>query len=108
MFSQSLLNIIAYFGGTILGLQMIPQIIKVYKTKSSTDLSYAFLSLNIIGLLCMATYGISNGYKPIYIPILFSITNTICLLYLKIYYESKFFKDQRNPIPNQQMILDEA
>lgn len=108
MFSQFFLNLIAYFGGTILGLQMIPQIIKVYKTKSSADLSYAFLSLNIIGLLCMATYGISNDDKPIYIPVLFSIINTICLLNLKIYYESNFFKDQKNPIPNQQRNLDEA
>ena len=107
MFNQLSLSIIAYSGGTILGLQMIPQIIRVYMTKSSSDISYVFLFLNILGLVCMAIYGISNDDKPIYIPILFSITNTICLVSLKIYYEI-FFTGLQNQISDRQTILDEV
>ena len=80
---MSIFDIVAYVGGTVLGLQMIPQIWKVHRSESASDLSYLFLVLNLFGLLCMATYGIHRKEQPLYVPIVFSIVTTVILIALK-------------------------
>jgi len=75
-----------YFGGCILSLQFIPQIYKIYKTKSVKDLSFVFLIMNIIGLCLMMSYSIYENQKPIYIPLTISLFNTFIVLFMLIYY----------------------
>ena len=40
-----IINCIGFIGGSILGLQLIPQIYKAYKTKSTNDISTFFFCL---------------------------------------------------------------
>lgn len=56
-----IINCIGFIGGSILGLQLIPQIYKAYKTKSTNDISTFFLLMNIVGLTLMTTYGVCNN-----------------------------------------------
>jgi MtN3 and saliva related transmembrane protein len=78
-----------YFGGLLLSVQMIPQIIKVGRTMSAKDLSYVYLMLNLVGLQSMAIYGIIENDKPLYIPAGVSGMNTVMLLILKILCDRK-------------------
>jgi len=48
-----------------------------------------FLLFNAIGLSCMCFYGISNNDKPLYVPVSFSLINTMIIIVLKLYYENK-------------------
>jgi uncharacterized protein with PQ loop repeat len=82
-------SIVGYFGGFLLSVQMIPQIFKVIKSHSAADLSYVYLSLNLIGLQCMAMYGIYQNEKPLYIPAGVSSLNTMMLVSLKMKYDNK-------------------
>ena len=82
-------SIFGYFGGLLLSIQMIPQIIKVSKTKSAGDLSYVYLTLNLIGLQSLAIYGILENEKPLYIPAGVSGMNTVMLLILKSVYDDR-------------------
>ena len=59
---------IGYVGGALLSVQLFPQIHKVIRTKSSKDLSFQFLGLNIMGLLCMTIYGLLNNDTPFTLP----------------------------------------
>ena len=86
---DNLFDVIAYIGGCILAFQMIPQIYKIIKYKSAKDISYVFLFLNMIGLLCMCTYGIHNNDKPLYITTSFSLVNTFIILIVKLYYDNR-------------------
>lgn len=78
---------LAFFGGGILSINMLPQIYKVYKSKSSNDLSYFTIFLNIIGLTSVGIYAISLHDISLYVPIFISLFNSFTLLGLKSYYE---------------------
>jgi MtN3 and saliva related transmembrane protein len=77
-----IINCIGFIGGSILGLQLIPQIYKAYKTKSTNDISTFFLLMNIVGLTLMTTYGICNNDMPLYLPTSISLMNSFILLLL--------------------------
>jgi MtN3 and saliva related transmembrane protein len=76
------IDMIGYIGGTVLGLQLIPQIYKAYKTKSTGDISIFFLAMNIVGLGFMTTYGLCNDDMPLYIPTSVSLINSIFLFFM--------------------------
>jgi len=79
-------EVLGYSGGIILSVQMIPQILKIVKTKSTKDISTSFLILNISGLSLMTSYGIIRNDSPLYIPTSISLFMTIIVLILKIIY----------------------
>lgn len=81
------LNSVAYIGGIILALQIIPQMIKIYQSKSASDLSYIFMFLNILGLSMMFVYALNNNDRPLYVTSGISIINTLFLVYMKYYYD---------------------
>ena len=80
-----IIDCIGFIGGSILGLQLIPQIYKAYKTKSTNDISTFFLLMNITGLLLMTTYGVFNNDMPLYVPTSISLINSMILLLLVKY-----------------------
>ena len=79
-------EVLGYFGGTILSIQMLPQIYKIVTTKSVVDISLNFLLLNLLGLVCMTGYGIIRKDMPLYIPTSISTLNTVIVLILKLTY----------------------
>lgn len=84
-----IVDTIGYVGGALLAVQLFPQIYKVIRTKSSKDLSFPFLGLNITGLLCMTMYGLLNNDIPLYAPAIISLVNTILLFGCAWYYHEK-------------------
>ena len=77
-----IIDCIGFIGGSILGIQLIPQIYKAYKTQSTNDISTFFLLMNIVGLTLMTTYGICNNDMPLYLPTSISLMNSLILLLL--------------------------
>ena len=76
---MEMISLIGYAGGTILGIQLIPQIHKVIKNKKADDISKTFIVLNFTGLSLMSIYGILDSNPPIYIPTIVSCVNTAVL-----------------------------
>jgi len=83
-------EVLGYTGGILLSLQLIPQIIQIIKTRSAKDLSTSFLCINLVGLSCTCLFGILQNNPPLYIPLIFSVTVTIIILFLKLYFDSKY------------------
>jgi MtN3 and saliva related transmembrane protein len=79
---------LAYTGGAILGLQIIPQIVKIYQTRSAKDLSYLFMLSNIVGVAFMFVYGFVNGDHPLYITTGASVTSMIVAISMKLWADS--------------------
>lgn len=92
------IDIIGYVGGSILGIQLIPQIVKVYKTKSGEDISLFFLFLNILGLGLMTTYGILIHKLPLCIPTGISLVNSIILLLLILKYRTQLKNNEEENV----------
>ena len=76
----------SYIGGSLLALQLIPQIIKTWYQKNADNLSIIYLLLNISGLGCMGMYGYLINDMSLSLPIGISLINTCILLLLKIYF----------------------
>lgn len=82
------IELFSYIGGGILCVNIWPQIYKVHITKSSKDLSYYTIILNIIGLLLMSIYGFFKRDLSLFIPISISLISSVVLLFLKLRIEN--------------------
>lgn len=77
----------AYTGATMFAFHMIPQIVKVSKTKSAKDLSYLCLFLNIIAMCLLSVYGFHIRDKPLYLTTGMCFMNAVFVVLLKVYYD---------------------
>jgi len=80
-------TIAGYLGSSILAVQLIPQIVKSYKSKSTQDLSYTMLFLNIIGLTLITSYNTSIKAYPNVGGAIFSVGVSISLMMMKMVFE---------------------
>ena len=76
-------DVFGYLGMVCLTITLIPQLVKVYRTKRAEDLSYIFLLLNVFTCICFLTYGIILNEIPLIIANTIVITQTIVLILLK-------------------------
>lgn len=81
------LDFLGYAGGTLLSLQMVPQIIKVHRQRDASQLSLGFMMCNWVGLSCMTAYGVVNQDPPLYVPTGISLFNTCILIFQKFVYD---------------------
>jgi len=82
-----MIEVIGFLASIFVASSFIPQIIKSWKTKSTKDLSYTLMLLNLIGQILFIIYGLFIGSIPlIFTGIVISIF-AISLLILKIKYK---------------------
>ncbi len=82
-------EIIGFLAATLTTVAFIPQVMKIYKTNHTADLSLATFSMFTTGVFCWLIYGLYlNSY-----PMIFANTITFGLaLYILI----KIFKNRKN------------
>lgn len=83
------IDILAFIGGILLSLCLVPQIYKTYKTKDVENLSIYWQILYIIGLSMSMVYMFVNKLYPILIPNLIELFFIILLTVMKIIYDKK-------------------
>lgn len=69
-------QIIGYSGALISSISFLPQVIKLWKTKSGKDLSMVTLSFLTVNALLWTVYGVMKDAKPLW------ITNLLMLIML--------------------------
>lgn len=82
-------NVLGLLGSFVISAALVPQIIKVYTTKSARDISRNFQLLYVLGLIMIIIYGIGEGLWPIYIPCALELVGGLALLIMKFYYDGK-------------------
>ena len=80
-------SIFGYCGGALLSVNLIPQIYKALRTKSTRDLSWIMLCLNTTGSILYGTYGILVKSPPVYSTIGVTLLQTLVLALLKCVYD---------------------
>ena len=90
-----------YFTGAIIVIKMIPQIIRVFKTKSTKDISLFFLILGLVGTASAFTYGLLIDEWPIMVRSVVTCCQILIILIAKIYYDKQEDMRAKNVIPNQ-------
>lgn len=84
-------DIFGWIGGILIITVNIPQLVKLYRTKSGDDLSYYTLVLTIIGGIFFLVYGILLNKLPIIVSNVIIILIALIILFLK-----KKFKKNKN------------
>ena len=79
-------EIFGYLGMVFLTLTLIPQLGRVLKTKKAEDLSYIFLSINVLTCVFFLIYGILLEETPLIIANTIVILQTLTLIFLKYKY----------------------
>ena len=77
------IDIFGWIGGILIITVNIPQIIKLYRTKSGNDLSYHTLLLTIIGGIFFLVYGLLLNKLPIIVSNIIIILIALIIIYLK-------------------------
>lgn len=83
------LTILGSVASTLVSASFIPQIVKGYKTKKLTDVSYLLMIMITIGMSLWIIYGIEKQDPVIIGANITTITLNMILLGLKIRYSNK-------------------
>lgn len=77
-------NTLGLIAGTLTSIASVPQVIKVFKTKNTDDLSALMLVILISGLSLWVWYGMKKEELPIIISNAFAAILNIILLFCKL------------------------
>lgn len=77
-------NIIGYVAAVCTTIAYVPQVLKVYKTKSTRDISLSMFLLMITGIAGWLIYGLLLNAMPIIIANLISFILAFYIFYMKL------------------------
>lgn len=77
-------NTLGLIAGTLTSIASVPQVIKVFKTKNTDDLSALMLVILILGLSLWVWYGLKKEELPIIISNAFAVLLNVILLFCKL------------------------
>jgi MtN3 and saliva related transmembrane protein len=85
---------VGVLGGIITTSGGIPQLYKIYTTKSAKDLSFVMIGMWITGLTMTLSYGIYTRQFAVYVPATCSLTMSSLMMMSKLYYrEPESYKE---------------
>ena len=86
MVNKDITEAIGYCGAACLTISLIPQLVHTIKTKRVSDISYGFISLQILTCVLFLIYGIMLLEKPLIIANGVVFIQLLIFLGLKIKY----------------------
>ena len=84
---MDLANFIGTAGGIVSSITFLPQVIKIWKTKSAKDLSMMTLFFLILNVSLWLTYGVMRTDYPLMITNGIVLCMILCMVYFKIKYK---------------------
>jgi MtN3 and saliva related transmembrane protein len=86
---MNLIDVLGFFAGICVTLSVIPQIVKVWRTKKVQDISLLTFSMLTFGIALWVVYGILKNDLPIVITNGVSLTLNLIMIYFIIHYEKE-------------------
>jgi MtN3 and saliva related transmembrane protein len=83
MTSVDLLGLVA---GALTTISFVPQVIKVWRTRSAGDFSYVMLALFCTGIACWLLYGVAVRSLPVVLANGVTLALTLAIFWLKTRY----------------------
>ncbi len=84
---MDLITILGLVAGTLTTLAFLPQLLKIWQTKSAKDISLNTLIIFNIGIFLWLIYGIYLNALPIILANLFTLIFNMIIVWLKIRYK---------------------
>jgi len=83
------ITLLGFLAATLTTLAFLPQLLKIYNSKSAKDISLPSFSVFSLGVLLWLIYGILKSDIPIIIANIVTIMIAIAIVFLKFRYERK-------------------
>ncbi|KAE9034535.1 hypothetical protein PR003_g9162 [Phytophthora rubi] len=80
-------QILGFLGSLLLAASLVPQMMKIYKTKSAKDISLSYQIAYVLGLAMIVVYGFGRWLWPVYIPATIELCAALVVFSMKIYYD---------------------
>jgi len=77
-------EIVGYVGGVMSSISFLPQVLKIWKTKSAEDLSMLTLIFLTSNVTLWLTYGVLIGSTPLWLTNAIVLSMVLCMIYFKI------------------------
>jgi len=83
------IDLIGLAAGTLTTVSFLPQVLKIWRSKSGRDISFWMFLLFSCGVLLWLTYGLLLGAAPVVVANAVTLLLALCVLILKLYYDRK-------------------
>ncbi|MCT7950444.1 SemiSWEET transporter [Ancylothrix sp. C2] len=84
---MNFINILGFAAATLTTIAFLPQLYKVWQTKSAKDVSLVMLVTFCLGIFLWFVYGILISSKPVIFANFLTLFFNLIILWLKIKYE---------------------
>ncbi len=80
-------NLLGIVAGTLTTIAFIPQVVRIWRTRSTHDISMSMFCIFSLGVVCWLLYGIALGSWPIIVANLVTLVLSLTVLYFKLVYK---------------------
>jgi MtN3 and saliva related transmembrane protein len=90
---------IGLLAGTLTTVAFVPQVLKIWLTKSADDVSYLMFGIFSMGIVLWLAYGIALGALPIVVANIVTLVLSIMVIALKMRYSRRPNADRETDLP---------
>lgn len=87
--NEILIDFFGYSSGILVGITLIPQVIKVLKTKRAEHLSHKFLVISLLASIFKLIYGVLINALPIVVTAPIILIETVIIMVAKCIFDEK-------------------
>jgi MtN3 and saliva related transmembrane protein len=87
---MSLTLFLGYFAGFLTTISLVPQVIKMWATKSADDFSLVMLLIWCTGISCWVIYGAMMNSVPIILWNISTLLLAVAILIMKLKFKDKY------------------
>lgn len=80
-------NLLGMIAGTLTTAAFVPQVVKIWRTRSTHDISLGMFALFSSGLVLWLVYGVVIGSLPIVVSNIVTLALALTILYFKLRYK---------------------
>lgn len=81
---MNLVDWIGLLAGTLTTIAFVPQVVKIWLTKSADDVSYLMFGIFSVGIVLWLAYGIALGAMPIIVANIVTLVLSLMVIALKV------------------------
>ena len=93
---EILIDIFGYVSGILVGITLIPQVIKVLKTQRSENLSHKFLVISLFAAIFKLIYGVLINALPIVVTAPIILIETVIIMVAKCIFDKRIKNIKEN------------
>jgi MtN3 and saliva related transmembrane protein len=91
-------DVLGLLAGVLTTIAFVPQVLKIYRTKSGKDISRGMMLIFSLGVLLWLVYGIVIGSMPLILANAFTLVLSVAIVVLKIHYSRPKRHDRQDPV----------